>query len=96
MFFNFSFKEEDAFVGYQKETAATVVIQASNQLEYCVNEISTTHYLWKVALDQGFFHMVSRDKLKQAKKDSKTWKNAVSYTCIVDIVHNLQSDKIYI
>ena len=91
MFFYFSFKEEDAFVGYHKETAATVVVQASNQLRKCVNKLSRTPYLWEVALDQGLLHMVSRDELKHVKKDSERWKNAVSYTYIVDIVKNLHA-----
>ena len=72
------FKEEDAFVGYQKDTAAAVVFQASNQLQ---QYLSGTSYLWEVASDKGLLIVPPRDELMFAGEDSELWRKAVSCEC---------------
>ena len=74
------FKEEDAFVGYQKDTAAAVVFQASNQLQQYLSGTCTS-YLWEVASDKGLLNMPPRDELMFAGEDSELWRKAVSCEC---------------
>ena len=75
------FKKKDAFVGYQEDTPASVVFQASNQLHQYVRERAYkahSSYLWVKAWDKGLLGITSLDELKDMKKDPVQWKQAVS------------------
>ena len=76
-----SFKEKDAFVGYQKDTPAAVVFQASNQLHQYVREreyVAHSSYLWVEAWERGLLEVASIDELECMEGDSEQWKQAVS------------------
>ena len=78
----FSFKEKDAFVGYQKDVAAAVVFQASSQLRkmcgrWQEEEDTGRHQLWEAAWESGLLGGCSLDKLADEKKGSESWKEAV-------------------
>ena len=72
------FKESDAFVGYQKDVAAAVVFQASNQLsKWLRGGASGRRQLWESALERGLLGDHPLDQLAEEKEGSETWKNAV-------------------
>ena len=78
-----SFKEKDAFVGYQKDTPAAVVFQASNQLHQYVQARAHSSYLWVEAWERGLLGVTSLNELGYTKEDSEQWKQAVSsYVCM--------------
>ena len=71
-----SFKEKDAFVGYQKDVAAAVLLQATNQLRnVCKNEDGM--YMWKTALENGMPEQCSLEVLRNEKETSDLWKKGV-------------------
>lgn len=78
-----SFKEKDAFVGYQKDVAAAVVFQASSQLrKYCGrwregDEYSSGHQLWETAWKSGLLGDCPLYKLVDEEEGSDQWKQAV-------------------
>ena len=79
--FSNRFKEKDAFVGYQKDTPAAVVFQASNQLRQYIRErdyVAHSSYLWVEAWERGLFGVAPLDELKNMQEDSEQWKQAVS------------------
>ena len=72
------FKESDAFVGYQKDVAAAVVFQASNQLSKRLRcGASGRRQLWESALERGLLGDHPLYQLAEEKEGSETWKNAV-------------------
>ena len=66
------FKESDAFVGYQKDVAAAVVFQASNQLSKRLT--SGQRQLWESAWELGDHPL---DQLAEEEEGSEAWKNVV-------------------
>ena len=79
----FSFKEKDAFVGYQKDVAAAVVFQASSQLRKMCgrwheeDEYTSKHQLWETARERGLLGGCSLDELANEEEGSECWKEAV-------------------
>lgn len=81
MLFPNRFREKDAFVGYQKDTPAAAVFQASNQLRHFVREkenVAHSTYLWVEVWKKGFLGGPRLDELDNMKEDSEQWKQAVS------------------
>ena len=79
--FSNRFKEKDAFVGYQKDTPAAVVFQASNQLRQYVRErdyVAHSSYPWVEAWERGLLEVASVGELECMEGDSEQWKQAVS------------------
>ena len=78
-----SFKEKDAFVGYQKDVAAAVVFQASSQLRKMCGrwqegeEYTSRHHLWETAWMNGLLGTYSLDELVNEKEGSDRWNEAV-------------------
>ena len=62
-------------MGYQKDVAAAVVFQASNQLRKRLT--SGRRQLWESALERGLLGDHPLDQLAEEKEGSETWKNAV-------------------
>ena len=70
------FKESDAFIGYQKDTAAAVVFQASKQLESLQ---AGNKALLNVLKDCILFETLNLATLvTNERKGSHLWKQAVS------------------
>ena len=68
-------------MGYQEDTPAAVVFQASNQLRQCVQErayVAHSSYLWVEAQKKGRLKISSWDELEGMDEDSEQWKQAVS------------------
>ena len=86
------FKEKDAFVGYQKDTAAAVVFQASSQLRQIRQRMwgprgegerwgeATRRQLWETAWEADLLGKCSLGELADKEEDSEQWMQAVS-TC---------------
>ena len=65
-------------MGYQKDVAAAVVFQASNQLSKRLRcGASGRRQLWESALERGLLGDHPLDQLAEEKECSETWKNAV-------------------
>ena len=69
------FKESDAFVGYQKDVAAAVVFQASNQLRKRLT--GGLRQLRESAWERGLLGDHPLDQLAEEEEGSEAWKNAV-------------------
>ena len=72
---NGGFKEGHAFVGYQKDTPAAVVFQASRQLK----RLRKAPY-WRLESMQEYsiFREISLEELAEEEKGSNLWKIAVN------------------
>ena len=65
-------------MGYQKDVAAAVVFQASNQLSKRLRcGASGRRQLWESALERGLLGDHPLDQLEEEEEGSETWKNAV-------------------
>ena len=97
-----SFKEKDAFVGYQKDVAAAVVFQASSQLRKMCGryqqgeEYTSRHQLWETAWEGGLLGACSLDELVDEEEGSDCWREAVRlpilsciYTCPASVLCSL-------
>ena len=69
-----NFEEGHAFIGYQKNTPAVVVFQASKQLERFRKGLSMSRLS-----ESGIFGDVPIKELLNEAKDSDMWKDAVSH-----------------
>ena len=88
------FKEKDAFVGYQKDVAAAVIFQASNQLRKTCDRLTQPveyftdrNHLWQSAWENGLLGKGSLQEVAHQKEESDTWKeavccNAVYFMCL--------------
>ena len=74
------FKEGHAFVGFQKDTPAAVVFQATNQLEKLISQVNPDESPTWLRMQQiGILKDISASNLKlDMKKSSKIWRTAVS------------------
>ncbi len=72
-----SFKECDAFIGYQKDTPAAVVFQATNRFKSLRD--GTTDFS-RSADYLGILGGIGPDELVQETEDSELWKQAVSWS----------------
>ena len=95
------FKEKDAFVGYQKDTAAAVVFQASSHLRQMSQRVhgqwregeeerekmgeATRRQLWETAWEAGLLGMCSLLELADEEEGSEQWMQAVSSWCQVKL-----------
>ena len=84
---NKNFKEGHAFIGFQKDTPAAVVFQASKQLKMFRKRLSMN-----ILTDSGILGDIPSGELVKEKKDSDMWKDAVSHQVFVcDIRLNLHN-----
>ena len=67
-------------MGYQKDVAAAVVFQASNQLRKTLT--SGRRQLWESALERGLLGDHPLDQLTEEEEGSETWKNAVIFDAV--------------
>ena len=72
---NGSFKEGHAFIGYQKDTPAAVVFQASRQLKRLRKGV---HRRLESMKEYSVFRDISLEELTKEEKGSDLWKLAVS------------------
>ncbi len=68
------FKESNAFIGYQEDTAAAVVFQATSQLEK-----SLTSSKLQRAFRSDLLADIDVSQVAEEEKGSETWKGAVSF-----------------
>ena len=68
-----NFEEGHAFIGYQKDTPAAVVFQASKQLKKYRNGLSMSRLS-----ESGILGDIPTKELVKEAKDSDMWKDAVS------------------
>ncbi len=75
-----SFKKSDAFIGFQKDTPASVIFQATNQLRLACSAIKDGSFerttKWRSILEWS--GMVT-DNWEIEEEDPGAWKEAVSY-----------------
>ena len=69
-----NFKEGHAFIGYQKDTPAAVVFQASKQLKKFRKGLSMNRLI-----ESGILGDIPAEELVREAKDSDMWKDAVSH-----------------
>ena len=74
---NDDFKEGHAFIGYQKDTPAAVVFQASRQLK----RLRKGHRRLESMKEYSIFRHISLEELANEEKGSDLWKLAVSVFC---------------
>ena len=70
-----NFKEGHAFIGYQKDTPAAVVFQASKQLKKFKKGLSMS-----TLTESGILGEISPEELLNEVKGSDMWKEAVSHS----------------
>ena len=87
------FKEGHAFVGFQKDTPAAVVFQATNQLEKLISQVNPDDSpAWLRMQQIGILKDISASNLKlEMEKKSKIWRTAVS--TFNDLIHIYQQTK---
>lgn len=78
------FSEEQAFVGYQKDTPAAIVFQASKQLERLRSEDSATSVHWKY-LQEHVLQNIGHHQLVNMEVTSKVWKETVCGACYIEL-----------
>ena len=71
------FKARNAFIGYQKDTPATVVFQASNQLQR--QKMRQGQRKWEGLEQVSILGDIPVDELTEEVEGSTLWKQAVSY-----------------
>lgn len=76
-----NFKEGHAFIGFQKDTPAAVVFQASKLLKKFRKGLSVN-----TLPQSGIWGDISLGELVKEKKGSDAWKDAVSYK-VLDMLH---------
>ena len=69
-----NFKESHAFIGYQKDTPAAVVFQASKQLKHFKKE---NHQMLDYLQEMGVLREIPSRDLIAEPKGSDVWKEAV-------------------
>ena len=74
------FKEEDAFIGYQKDTPAAAVFQATNQLEKLCKRHPSTVQKWIKVLKSGFLKYTLDDITEEMALDQ--YQEMVRIMCI--------------
>ena len=73
----FRFKQGNAFVGYQKDTPAAVVFQATIQLQ---NMMERKHFKeWEGLKEASVLGNIHLDELMEEEVNSGIWKQAVSF-----------------
>ena len=73
------FEEGHAFIGYQKDTPAAVIFQASNQLKKLVaSEGGDSTPAWERLQKIGVLKDITTKDLSKADESSDSWKDAVS------------------
>ena len=88
LFFDFSFanrdargnafKEAHAFIGYQKDTPAAVVFQATNQLKKLLSDCSMAAFYWEKLQKVGIVGNIPAEELRDVGEKSDVWKETVS------------------
>ena len=76
---NFTWEISDAFIGYQKDTPAAVIFEATNQLRASCSGV-TDNSLPSLPIQHNFFALLSKYHLKH---DSESWKSAVRFLCVL-------------
>ena len=75
-----SFKKSDAFIGFQKDTPASVIFQATNQLRLACSAIKDGSFerttKWKSILE---WSGMATDNWAIEEENPVSWKEAVSY-----------------
>ena len=72
----FRFKQGNAFVGYQKDTPAVVVLQATNQLQ---NMMKREHFKLDGLKEASVLGNIHLEELMEEEVNSDIWKQAVSF-----------------
>ncbi len=72
------FKESDAFIGFQKDTPAAVVFQATNHLKSLQSGSSGTATCSRAAAHLPIFGVTSSEELTHEVGDSERLKDGVS------------------
>ncbi len=83
-----SFKKSDAFIGFQKDTPASVIFQATNQLRLACSAIKDGSFerttKWRSILE---WSGIATDNWGIEEEDPEAWKEAVSHTVSI-LGHN--------
>ncbi len=87
-----SFKNNDVFVGLQKDTPASVIFQATNQLRLACSAIKNGSFKrttkWRSILE---WSGMATDNWAIEEEDLGAWKEAVSYAISLVIMVQLYS-----
>ena len=75
--YSFSFKHESAFIGYQNDTPAAVVFQATNQLK-SKGEEAGYFKSWCLIEQARVLGDLQLDGLMEEEENSELWKQTVS------------------
>ena len=68
------FRRENAFIGIQKDTPATIILQSTSFLRNIKKQVEGCHRNWEMLLDLSIVKNTTIEEFVEFQEDSEEWK----------------------